>query len=347
LTVYTLNPLDDSRWTDFVDRHPRASIFHTHGWLEALHRTYKYEPVVYTTSAPGTPLANGLPLCRIKSWLTGDRIVSLPFTDHCEPLVESLEEGKEILDALQCELEREKFKYIELRPLHLNSLTETGMQRNDSFYFHELDLRPALDELFVRLQKDSIQRKIRRAEREALSYEEGRSEKLLSQFYALFVLTRRRHGAPPQPIDWFRNLVTCLGGRLKIRVASKAGRPIAGIVTLGHGDSMVYKYGGSDASAHNLGAMPLLFWKAIQDAKKAGVQKLDFGRTDCDNEGLITFKDRWGSHRTELTYWRLSRQSAPIPSQWKRKLRFAGPIFACIPDRLLKAGGRVFYRHIG
>jgi CelD/BcsL family acetyltransferase involved in cellulose biosynthesis len=347
VAVYTLNPLDDSRWKDFIEGNPRASIFHTPGWLEALQRTYGYEPVVYTTSAPGTPLINGISFCRVSSWLTGNRIVSLPFTDHCEPLVEDLEEGKEILGSLQGVLDREKFKYIELRPLHASLPTETSAQRSASFCFHELDLRPTLGELFGRLQKDSIQRKIRRAEREALFYEEGRSEMLLKQFYLLFVLTRRRHGAPPQPIDWFRNLITCLGDRLKIRLASKLGRPIAGIMTLRYGDSMVYKYGASDARAHNLGAMPFLFWKAIQDAKEHGIRKFDFGRTDCDNTGLITFKDRWGSQRSELTYRRLASQTGASRGQWKGKVKFAGPIFACIPDRLLAASGRVLYRHIG
>jgi GNAT acetyltransferase-like protein len=344
LTVYALNPLHDSRWADFVEGHPRASIFHTPGWLEALHRTYEYEPIVYTTSAPETPLANGIAFCRIHSWLTGTRLVSLPFADHCQPLVESFE-GKEIIGSLQCAFDREKLKYIELRPLNGNVLSNAGMQKSNSFCFHELDLHPALGKLFRGLQKDSIQRKIRRAQREALFYEEGRSETLLKEFYRLFVSTRRRHRVPPQPIDWFRNLVRCLGDRLKIRVASKAGRPIAGIVTLRHGDAMFYKYGGSDASAHNLGAMPFLFWEAIQDAKENGVQRFDFGRSDCDNAGLVVFKDRWGSQRKELNYWRLPSQSVSGRGQWKFKV--AGSIFACMPDLFLAASGRILYRHIG
>jgi len=345
VAVYTLNPLHDSRWVDFAERHPRGSIFHTPGWLEVLRLTYGYEPIVYTTSAPETPLVNGIVFCRVSSWLTGDRMVSLPFTDHCEPLVEGPEDGKEILDSLQGALGREKFKYIELRPLSANLLTETCLQKNNSFWFHALDLHAELGELFKKLQKDSIQRKIRRAEREDLLYEEGRSDSLLNKFYHLFVQTRRRHRVPPQPVNWFRNVVTCLGDRVKIRVASKAGRPIASIMTLKHGQTMVYKYGGSDASAHNLGAMPFLFWKAIQDAKKDGVQKFDFGRSDSDNAGLITFKDRWGSQRSELTYWRLPGRSAQGPDPWK--LKVAGPIFACMPDLFLAASGRILYRHLG
>jgi len=347
MSVYTLNPLQDPRWTAFVSVHPRTSIFHTPGWLEALHRTYGYAPVVYTTSAPGSPLTNGIVFCRIRSWLTGRRLVSLPFAEHCEPLVENPWEYKEILDALQSTLDTEKYKYVELRPQSTNVLTENGVQKSDAYCFHSLDLRPSFEELFQKFQKDSIQRKIRRAEREELSYEEGRSEALLNQFYHLFVVSRRRHGVPPPPILWMRNLVASLGDRLKIHVASKSGTPIAGIVTLRHRDAMVYKYGGSDAALHNLGGMPFLFWKAIQSAKNDGVLQFEFGRSDYDNPGLITFKDRWNSERSELTYWRLPSQGAPLHDQWKGKLKYAGRIFACMPDGLLAASGRILYRHVG
>ena len=43
-----------------------------------------------------------------------------------------------------------------------------------------LDLRPGPEALFRNFHKDCIQRKIRRAAREALTYEEGRSDELLA-----------------------------------------------------------------------------------------------------------------------------------------------------------------------
>ena len=65
--VHVLDPLSDSRWDEFLERHPRASVFHSRGWLEALKRTYGYEPIVLTTTAQG-PLENGLALCRVSTW---------------------------------------------------------------------------------------------------------------------------------------------------------------------------------------------------------------------------------------------------------------------------------------
>ena len=83
--IHRFNPLTDPRWPDFVDRHPDAGVFHGRPWLEALRRTYGYEPVVYTTSSPSANLTNGVVFCRVDSWLTGRRLVSLPFADRANP----------------------------------------------------------------------------------------------------------------------------------------------------------------------------------------------------------------------------------------------------------------------
>ena len=78
MSVYEIDPLCDPRWPEFLQKNPRASVFHTAGWLEALKRTYGYEPVAYTTSAPEAELASAWVFCRICSWLTGRRLAVTP-----------------------------------------------------------------------------------------------------------------------------------------------------------------------------------------------------------------------------------------------------------------------------
>src|SRR3984893_16596959 len=85
LAVHEIDPLADARWDQLVALHPNASIFHTRAWLEVLQRTYGYRPVVYATTR-GTQLEEAVVFCRIEIWLTGRRLVSLPFSDHCQPL---------------------------------------------------------------------------------------------------------------------------------------------------------------------------------------------------------------------------------------------------------------------
>ncbi len=116
MPVYVVDPLRDPRWPDFLRRHPDATVFHAPGWLLALQQTYGYEPVVFTTSPPGGELANGWAFCRIRSWLTGRRLVSLPFSDHCQPLEDSTDALQEISCFLGNELKRENWNYVETRP---------------------------------------------------------------------------------------------------------------------------------------------------------------------------------------------------------------------------------------
>src|ERR1700704_505888 len=82
--IYEIHPLDDPRWSELVGRHPFSSMFHSREWLHALHRTYGYQPIAFTTSQPGAKLQDAVLFCRVDSWLTGRRLVSLPFSDHCE-----------------------------------------------------------------------------------------------------------------------------------------------------------------------------------------------------------------------------------------------------------------------
>lgn len=346
MSVHTFDPLHDPRWPEFIETHPGASVFHSRGWLDALRRTYGYEPIAYTTSPPNAQLANALVFCRVRSWLTGRRLVSLPFSDHCEPLADSDADLHHLLGTLRRDLKEENWKYVELRPVSRSVGDETGFEQSDVFYAHRIDLRPPLEALFRSFHKNSTQRKIRRAEREALTYEEGSSEATLRKFYQLLLLTCRRRQLPPQPIDWFRRLIETMGDSLKIHVASKDGCPAASILTLSFKRSLVYKYGCSDARFARLGATHFLFWNAIQEARRSGLHEFDLGRSDLHTPGLVTFKDRWGSTRTVLNYLRC--RASPIRSVTApRPMRIAKRIFARMPDNVLIAAGQMLYRHIG
>jgi Acetyltransferase (GNAT) domain len=348
-SCHQLDPIQDSRWAEFVERHSRASVFHTVGWLKALQRTYGYEPVAITTSSPSDDLKNGVVFCRINSWLTGRRLVSLPFSDHCEPLCDSVEEANFLTRYLQTAVDDEGWKYLELRPIEGN-FTDTGY-RNGLFpsathYLHTLDLRPDLNNVFRSLDRDSVQRRIERAERAGLTEKCGRVDELLKEFYALFVMTRRRQRVPPTPYAWFRNLVHCQDKALEIRLAYKDKTPIAAILTLQFRDVVYFKYGCSDTQYHKFGAIPWLLWRAISSGKSNGATHLDMGRTAKEDAGLLAFKNHWVPEPKRLVYWRFPGAASPN-SPVARKLTMAKRIFSFMPNSLQAMTGRLIYRHIG
>jgi len=349
MSVFELDPLRDARWSVFVDSHPHSSVFHTPQWLEALRKTYDYRPVTFTTCAPGMALTNGIVFCEANSWLTGSKWVSLPFSDHCEPLVN----GPSTLPALLSEIADRKpghIKFAEVRPRFAKPTSLSGWTAYMQCWLHIVDLQPGLEQLYSRLHKDSIQRKIRRADREGVVVEQGRSDLLLRDFYHLMVLTRRRHRVPPQPLAWFRNLAACFQDQLTFRVARVGGRPIASIMTLRHKNTVTYKYGCSDERYHQLGGMPRLFWETIQEAKAEGLLELDLGRSDRDNEGLARFKDHLGAARTTLMYWRFGRNSDRVEGGLARrtlKSPLVQTVLSRLPTPLFRLAGKVLYRHAG
>jgi hypothetical protein len=345
MSIFEIDPLRDSRWSAFVDGHPRSSTFHRTEWLQALQSAYGYQAAAFTTCAPNLPLSNSLVFCRIRSTFTGNRFVSLPFSDHCEILTGAPEEDGELVSTLRLKLNGDNWEYLELRPVNPLPGTEKLVAPVLNYVYHRLDLERSENELFKGFHKDCVQRKIRRAERESLRYAEGTSDQLLDQFYRLFVLTRRRHGLPPQPLRWFRSLTRSFGNKLKIRVASKDGLPVASIITLSHRKTMTFKYGSSDARFNNLGGTALLLWRAMSEARAEGYEEFDMGRTDRDNAGLIAFKDHWGARCTTLTYYRYPAGSA-APGEGPA-MKVARRFMSVAPAALLRAIGSLSYRHIG
>jgi hypothetical protein len=368
--MYWIDPIGDSRWADFVARHSKASVFHTPSWLEALRRTYGYKPVALT-SRSGVELVDGIAFCEVESWISGTRLVSVPFSDHCQPLLPNAGDLAAFIECLREDWGRSSWEYVELRlegEANLDLQSPSARVRNEGrhdentpaalddsaslfakyeeYNFHKVDLRLDLEAIFNHFHKSCIQRKIQRAEREGLEHEAGRSESLLTKFYQLLVLTRRRHGLPPQPMSWFYNLKDCFGDSMTIHIASKHDQPIAAILTLQHNRTLVYKYGGSDAAFHSLGAMPMLFWKAIQEGKQRGAEELDLGRSSIDNPGLTAFKQHLGASCSKLTYLRLGRYSAAT-SKAESRSRIASNVFARMPGRLAQMAGRVLYKHMG
>jgi lipid II:glycine glycyltransferase (peptidoglycan interpeptide bridge formation enzyme) len=209
---------------------------------------------------------------------------------------------------------------------------------------HMISLEPDLPTLYSALHHDSIQRKIKRAERESVDVGEYHSE-ALDSFISLHSMTRRRHGVPPQPSRWFDKLVRLFGNDCTIYLARIGGQPVGALFTLRFGTTLVYKYGASDATFHATGAMPFLFWHVIQMAKKRGLQKLDLGRCDLSNQGLIRFKEHLGASARRVSCFRCG--SSGVRSSMTFHSRVLSGLLSMMPPQLTNAAGKLLYRHVG
>lgn len=252
------------------------------------------------------------------------------------------------MQQLQEYMHAEDFNYFELRCRDehlLNAVEKQDLKTSSCFASHEINLSDDLQTIFGRFHRSCIQRKIRRAERENVQYEESNSDEAIRKFYSLLIKTRQRHGVPPQPLSWFFNLRDAWGQDFKVRIATQSGRAIASIITILHKQCLTYKYGCSDARFHKFGAMAFLFWHSIQDAKRQGATKLDLGRSELDNQGLIAFKNHLGADSSRLIYYRY-----PTTGAFKLSLartQFVSSFWRYLPASVLRVAGKLLYRHIG
>ena len=225
---------------------------------------------VYFTERKGS-LAAVIPMMEVSSFLTGKRAVSLPFTDYCEPLVPHVEVSKVLFEAIVQEGRKRQWKYIELR----GGTDFLGDGPASAwFYRHTLDLTPGDAKLFKGL-RDSTRRNIKKAEKEGVEMRFETTAEALREFYRLNCLTRREHGLPPQPWQFFEHLheEILAKGMGSVALADYKGNTIAANVYLHANGEAIYKYGASDKAHQNLRANNVAHVGGHQAVRRQGIQE--------------------------------------------------------------------------
>jgi len=85
-TLELVNPFDVQEWNSLCAAHPNGSFFHSIEWLRVLGQTYGFKAAGLLSRRGGEPSAL-VPVMEVRSWRSGSRGVSLPFTDLCAPLL--------------------------------------------------------------------------------------------------------------------------------------------------------------------------------------------------------------------------------------------------------------------
>ena len=338
-----INPTEIENWDDQVNELPGSSFFHGRAWAKVLAESYGYRPV-YFTERKGS-LAAVISMMEVSSFLTGKRAVSLPFTDYCEPLVPHTEVSKVLFEAIVQEGKKRQWKYIELR----GGTDFLGDGPASAwFYRHTLDLSPGDAKLFKGL-RDSTRRNIKKAEKEGVTVRFETTPEALREFYRLNCLTRREHGLPPQPWQFFEHLheEILAKGMGSVALADYKGNTIAANVYLHANGEAIYKYGASDKAHQNLRANNVLMWESIKLYAGKGFKSLCFGRSEPENEGLRQFKTGWGADEQVINYYRYDMAANAFVPGKKTVSNRANQVFSRMPVPALKAIGGLLYRHMG
>ncbi|MEW6156615.1 MAG: GNAT family N-acetyltransferase [Verrucomicrobiota bacterium] len=331
-----LNPFD-GRWDVLAVHAKDAGFFHSSAWAKVLCHSYGLKPLYFAHSnSSSISLA---PIMESRTWLGQMRAISLPFTDFCGRIEDTVLESWFTL--LHSQAANRSWKYWEYRG------DLGGIESSVAYYQHRLDLQRPCAKIFGGFHS-SVRRSIRKAEKSGVRIELSTSERSMQEFYRLHCQTRKRHGIPPQPYFFFQNiqkyvLAQNLGG---IVLARKNDKCLAAAVFLRWGKQVVFKFGASDAGAQEARPNHAVFWAAIQHWASAKCEELHLGRTSLTADGLRRFKLGWGTIESPLNYYRYrfsDRRFVPVAdhgAHWSTR------VLRRLPEGILRGLGRLLYARL-
>jgi hypothetical protein len=341
--IQIIDPTKHKGWDDLLLTNNDTTFFHTSGWCRVLAESYGYKPLYFTQIDNGK-LISLIAVMEVNSFLTGKRGVSLPFSDQCEPIAKDQGTFNALFDKVVDHGQHSNWKTIELRGGHQYLTDKTS---SASFLIHHLDLKEKTEKDLLSSFRDSTKRNIKKAIKQSVTVESSNSLAGIKEFYRLNCLTRKDHGLPPQPENFFNNLHHQNISKKKgqIFLANVDGKPIAGAVFASFDRQAIYKYGASDKAFQVVRANNLVMWEAIKAYSKNGAKTFDFGRTELDHKGLMQFKRGWGTREGQIHYYHYDIPNHYFIKKYP-KIKSSYFIFNKMPIPLLKLVGRVLYRHI-
>ncbi len=340
-----INPIDFEGWNDLILQLNGYSFFHSKEWAKVLFESYKYEPV-YFAIFENNELCSVLPLMLVKSWLTGNRAVSLPFSDHCEPLSNSITHSDVLMKEAISFCEKKKMKYIEFRSSGTKFPFEALAFRTD--LQHSLRLNGNETELFNHFSENT-RRNIKKSTKYNLTLKTNNDYSGLKLFYKMHCHTRKRHGLPPQPISFFNNIYKniIMAGTGDILFTANNTGYIAGAIYFKFGTKILYKFGASVSDSNELGGNYFVMWEAIKKYISEGFKEFDFGRTEISHKGLQRFKCGWNTEELLIYTTQYNIKEREYQSASTKTDGIHNIIFNHSPIFLLKLIGKSVYKHIG
>ncbi|EDY80428.1 hypothetical protein VDG1235_42 [Verrucomicrobiia bacterium DG1235] len=334
---------DALAWDEAIQAIDEASRFLCSDWTQLLQDTYGYEPKLIVLKE-NDEISGVMPFVIVRSVLTGTRGISLPFFDICRSYSKSPQQIGRLYEAFIAEGKRQNWDYLELRgDIEKLRISEPSL----SFYNHVVDLSQGPDKVFANMAS-SNRRAVRKAEKLGLRIEFSDTLEAIKGFYSLQCITRKRHGLPPQPFRFFKNLHQALiqNGKGTVLSAFRNDNLAASGIYLEQGNFVHYKYGASDTRYQDARCNNLVMWNALKLYSERGFDYIDLGRNSLENEGLRKYKLSWGSEERITHYHRYDLKNDSIMTMSDDVYGWHNAIFGKLPKPLAQLTGSLIYKHI-
>ncbi|RJG04667.1 GNAT family N-acetyltransferase [Noviherbaspirillum cavernae] len=313
-----------------------GSIYHTTEWFDFVERALGWRIHFAVDLHEGNP--RYLPFVT-KLQLGRRKHICLPLSHHVG-----------FMDAISHVPKPEIVPLKSLSNIEIHDAVEISeVEKYCDYRSSVLDMRPFPDEtaLFSRLNKNSIQRKIIKAQKEGVVVvDESRNPGAFKIFRDMQTDTRIRQHSLMYPPKFFEILYETFKatGWVKLYLSYKDGIPLAGIIFFHFGNVATYAYGASHniREISSLGANQVAMWTAIVEAHRAGLHYVDFGVSPKGNEDLLAYKAKWGANETDMFYsrkgqgLRISREGRLKKHMLTLVCSLPRPLYVWVSSKIMK-----------
>jgi len=344
LDVQIINPLSFPGWDDQILKFEEASIFHSSSWARLLSDSYRFKPR-YVISHDKGELRAVIPMMEVRNLQGEKKGVSLPFSDYCFPLFTDEAAFERAFDFALDSARINKWKSLTLCG---NAPFRKEIPPSTFYYRHVLRLGTDEKKQFG-LFRENTKRNITKAIKENINVSFETSWEAVNEFYRLNCLTRKRHGLPPQPILFFKNLHKSVitQGKGSVAIGRLQGRPITASVFLHYGNKVFYKYGASNEQFNDTRGNYLVMWEAIRRYGDQGFETLCLGKTEVQHKGLLQYKTGWRAEQLIINNYSYDMRQGAFVVLNPRISGIFHNIFRRLPIPILRMIGSLSYKYMG
>ncbi len=352
--ILTIEQAESIGWNNMVAEHPLGSVFQHTAFMKVISATFGHtKPYCLSLLDKSGRCLGGLAIFLVKSWLTGIRLVSIPFAYYADPMISHRGEFEILFREILELSKQEKASYVEIKARNsADILAESNLMI--PVYYHKtyfLDLTKGLSAIWDGFHRSSVKQGIRRAERSGVKVRPARSEHEAISFYHILARDRRRLGLPPQKPEYFQNVRRYLvpRGLAQLWIAYKRNQLVGGLCNFIFKKTVFMGYIGIDVSYRHYGVGQSLVWNSIRAASERSLKIVDFGKASPHADGQINYKKNWGTVelKTPVFYYPRAMGVSSYDNEQNLSYKLMRTFWAYIPLGLSTISSRFFYRHTG
>lgn len=308
--------------------------------------SYDFTPEARISVAEdGTPVG-GLAWVTVSD-IRGERISALPFCDRADPMVSSPDGWAGLADDVLA-----TGTPLTLRCFSDNPATADPRLRTvGEAAWHGTPLDCTEEELYQRISSTS-RRNLKAADRNGVKVVASTELDAVHAFHQLHVRLRKsKYRLLAQPVEFFERIwqqFTADGDDTAVitLLAEVDGQVAAGAMYLVWGNRLYYKFGASLSEYLPMRPNDALYWAACKLALSRELASVDWGISDLDQPGLVSYKRKWASEERRV----VTLRGGPEPTPKTEVGAMLGELTRLftdesVPDDISTKAGALLYRH--